>query len=279
MRKKIFALILLLAINKPAFADSVVAGPTGNALQLSGGTLTGPLLVTGGTAAAPGIALAGAPTNGLILSSAVTYFVRSGVESVGMAVSGSTAELRLCTSGAAGCGSASSLRASPTWTGISNNALAHTAGTMTEAVAGSNGKLSTSTSSYSWTNAMVVALGATTSGDITVMTIPARTQVVDVGVVVTGQAAGTTTLTIQCGDAVAAGTFNTLIVASSIQAAVNTFYGDAVAERGTSIDTEWYYMPSFTAPTVMTCRFISTGANLSAVTGSSGTVFVTTRVL
>lgn len=141
------------------------------------------------------------------------------------------------------------------------------------------GLAKTVTSSYTWTNAQVVALGATTAGDITVATLPAKTQVVDCIVVITGQGAGTTTLTVSVGDAVGGTPFINYTVASDAKAAANTVYGDALAERGTSIDTEFYNLPSYTATTLVTAHFISTGANLSAVTGSTGRVILTTRQL
>lgn len=135
----------------------------------------------------------------------------------------------------------------------------------------------TVTSSFSWTNAQVVALGAVTSGDITVATLPAKTQLLDAAVVVSTQATfAPGAFTIQCGDTA---TFVNYIVASDLKAAANTFYGDAVAERGTSIDVEHYYLPSYTATTTVTCRFITAGGNLNAVTNSTGKVILTTRLL
>lgn len=137
----------------------------------------------------------------------------------------------------------------------------------------------TVTSSYTWTNAQVVALGAALTGDINVATLPAKTQVLDAMVVITGQGAGTTTLTVSCGDAIGATPFINYVVPSDAKAAVNTVYGDAVAERGTSIDTEFWYLPSYVATTLVTCHFIATGANLDQVTGSTGRVILTTRLL
>ena len=132
--------------------------------------------------------------------------------------------------------------------------------------------------SYTWTNAQVAAL-AGTAGDITVATLPAKTQVRNAYVVITGQAAGPTTVTVSCGDAIGGTPFINYIVASDAKAAANTVYGDAVAERGTSLDVEFYYLPSYTATTLVTCHFISTGANLSTVTGSTGRVILETSVL
>ena len=133
--------------------------------------------------------------------------------------------------------------------------------------------------SCSWTNAQVVALGASLTGDIACLTIPAKTQVKNAYVVITGVGAGTATLTVSLGDAIGGTPFINYVVASSAQAAANTVYGDAVAERGTSLDVEFYNMPSYTATTAVTLHFISTVQNLSSVTGSSGmAVFETVTI-
>jgi hypothetical protein len=81
------------------------------------------------------------------------------------------------------------------------------------------------------------------------------------------------------GDAIGGTPFINYIVASDAKAAVNTYYGDAVGERGTSIDVEFYNLPSYTATTLVTAHFISTGADLSTVTGSTGRVILKTCVL
>lgn len=137
----------------------------------------------------------------------------------------------------------------------------------------------TTTHSYTWSNAQVVALGAVTVGDITVATIPAKTRVKNAYVVITGAAVGPATVTVSCGDAIGGTPFINYVVASDAKAAANTVYGDAVAERGTSIDVEWYYLPSYTATTLVTCHFISSGANLNTVTGSTGRVIIETELL
>lgn len=137
----------------------------------------------------------------------------------------------------------------------------------------------TSTHSYTWSNAQVVALGAALTGDITVATLPAKTQVVDALVVITGAASGPTTLTVSCGDAIGGTPFINYVQPSDAKAAANTVYGDASGERGTAIDTEWYYIPSYAATTLVTCHFIATIANLNTTTGSTGRVILTTRLL
>lgn len=151
-----------------------------------------------------------------------------------------------------------------------------TASTMT---AETTAQARTVTNSYTWTNAMVVALGAGLTGDINVVTLPAKTRLLNAYVVITGAAAGPATVTVSCGDAIAGTPFINYIVPVDAKAAANTVYGDAVAERGTSIDIEWYYLPSYTATTLVTCHFISSGANLDTVTGSTGRVILETELL
>ncbi len=213
----------------------------------------------------------------------IMTFGAAGTSIAFMSISGAVRGFRICNTNAAGigqaCGGGADFQASTTGTLntiASLGGLVLTASTMT---AESTGKLSTSSHAYTWSNAQVVALGAVTTGDINVVTLPARTQVVDAMVVITGTAAGTTTLTVSCGDATVGAPFTNLVLAGSAQAAANTVYGDVLAERGASIDTEFFFLPSYTATTLVTCRFISTGANLSAVTGSTGRVILTTRLL
>jgi hypothetical protein len=140
------------------------------------------------------------------------------------------------------------------------------------------GRQASAIHSYTWTNAQVAAL-PTTAGDITVATLPAKTQVKNAYVVITGAAAGPTTVTVSCGDAVGGTPFINYIVASDAKAAANTVYGDAVGERGTSLDVEFSNLPCYTATTLVTCHFISTGADLSTVTGSTGRVILETVTL
>ena len=144
----------------------------------------------------------------------------------------------------------------------------------------------TVTHSYAWTNAMVTALGAVLTGDITVATLPAKTRVDGALVVIDTAAGGVTTLTVSCGDAIGGAPFNQYIVASDAKAAANTVYGDLIsgAETGTALfdaTTKWFpnYVPSYTTTTLVTCRFISTGTNLNTVTTSTGRVILTTTLL
>lgn len=136
------------------------------------------------------------------------------------------------------------------------------------------------THSFTWTNAQVAALGAVTAGDISVVTLPAKTLVRNAYVVITGAASGTTTLTVSVGRTGA--TYLDYVGNGDAKAAANTVYGDTAAERGANMkvtDMQSLDLPSYTGTTTIYAHFISTGANLSAVTGSSGRVILETTVL
>lgn len=128
---------------------------------------------------------------------------------------------------------------------------------------------------FDWTNAMVVALGAGLTGDIAVCTLPAKTVVVNAYAVITGTAAGPTTLTVAVGRTSAA--YIDYIVASDAKVAANTVYGDASGERGTNL--VGYDLPSFTGTTVVNAHFIATVTNLNTTTGSTGSVYLQTATL
>lgn len=155
---------------------------------------------------------------------------------------------------------------------VSLGGLALTAGTMTGSY---EAAINSVTTCRSWTNAQVVALGATTAGDIAFGTLPAKTTVRNAYVVITGAAVGPATVTVSLGRTAAS--YIDYIVASDAKAAANTVYGDASGERGTNLTG--YDLPSYTGTTVVNAHFVSTGANLSTVTGSAGTVCLTTERL
>lgn len=147
-----------------------------------------------------------------------------------------------------------------------------TTGTMT---ATSTGLVKTTLSRFDWTNAMVTALGATTAGDITICTLPAKTVVTNAYMVVDTAAGTVTTLTGAVGRVSA--TYIDYIVASDLKAAANTVYGDASAERGTNLTG--YDLPSYTGTTAVVMHLISTGGNLSTVTTCTGHIYLETMVL
>lgn len=128
---------------------------------------------------------------------------------------------------------------------------------------------------FDWTNAMVTALGASTSGDITVCTLPAQTVVMRAWVVIGTAEGSLTSLTIAVGRTSAL--YIDYIVASNGKAAANTVYGDAVGELGTNLTG--YDLPSFTGTTAVKAHFISGVENLSTATTSTGTVYLETLTL
>ena len=152
------------------------------------------------------------------------------------------------------------------------NTQAMTAGTMTGTV---TAEVRDVIHQFSWTNAMVVALGATTTGNIAICTLPAKTVVLNAYVVITGAAAGPASVTVSVGRAAAS--YIDYIVASDAKAAANTVYGDGSAERGTNLTG--YDLASYTGTTVVNAQFVSVGANLDTVTASTGHVYLETMVL
>lgn len=162
--------------------------------------------------------------------------------------------------------------ASPTFVTSTHTAGALTAGGLT---AVESGVVRGVWSKYSWTNAMIVALGAALTGDLTICTLPAKTIVRRVIVVITGQAAGPATLTLAVGRTSAL--FIDYIIALTAKAAANTVYGAVVGDLGTNLTG--YDLPSFTATTAVKMHLIATVSNLDQVTGSSGSVYIETVTL
>lgn len=144
-----------------------------------------------------------------------------------------------------------------------------TTGTMTPGV---NGTLMSGWAKFSWTNAMVVALGAALTGDITVCTLAAKTIVEKAVVIITGQAAGPVTLTLAVGRTGAL--YIDYIVASDAKATTNTVYGQAFANLGTNLSALVGDLPSVTGTTAIKAHFIATVANLDQVTGSGGDIYL-----
>lgn len=160
----------------------------------------------------------------------------------------------------------------PTFSGVTISALAPTAGTMTATTTAAEKSAS---HRYDWTNAMVAALGASATGDITICTLPAKTRVKNAYVVIKTAAGTVTTLTVAVGR-VSAGYID-YIVASDAKAAANTVYGAVVGDRGTNLTG--YDLPSFTATTDVKAHFVATVATLDATTTSTGSVYLETELL
>lgn len=156
---------------------------------------------------------------------------------------------------------------------VSSSGLSLTTGTMTLL---GGGYLTNATSKYAWTNAMVAALGAVTTGNIKVCTLPARVVVKNVHIVINTAGGTVTTLTVSLG--VTGAAYADMLVAKDAKAAANTVYGNVTADRG-AVNLSGYYMPSFTGTTDVYAQFVSTGGNLSTTTTSTGTVYLETATL
>jgi hypothetical protein len=128
---------------------------------------------------------------------------------------------------------------------------------------------------FTWTNAQVVALGASLTGNISVCTLPAKTVVTNAYLVIGTAETALTSLNISVGRTGAG--YIDYIVASNGKAAANTVYGDASAERGTNLTG--YDLPSFTGTTTVYAQFVSGVENLSAALACTGTIYLETALL
>lgn len=157
---------------------------------------------------------------------------------------------------------------------VGTTAGAVTAGTLTVA---NSAQMRTFLHKFSWTNAMVAALGAATTGNITVCTLPAKTVVRKATIVITGQAGTLTGLTVSLGRVATA--YIDYIVASNAKATANTVYGDTIAEVGTGLSAILGDLPSLSGTTAVNLQFISAVEDLSNVTGSAGDIYLETQIL
>jgi hypothetical protein len=126
---------------------------------------------------------------------------------------------------------------------------------------------------HKMTVARTALTAAATTQDVTIWTIPAKTQVERIVVETTagfddgGSPVSAVALT--CGKV--AGQNEYLLSGSVFATGV---LGDGQAELGTAIDTERGDIPSWSATTALTCRFTSTGGNLSTLTTGSATFWI-----
>jgi hypothetical protein len=137
------------------------------------------------------------------------------------------------------------------------------------------GSVLKSWSSYSWTNAMVVALGAVLSGNIKICTLPVKGIISNMYVVINTPSAGTTTMTVSVGRTAA--TYVDYITAQNAQAAASTVYGGSAAQRGTNLTG--YDLPAWATATDVYAQFVSTVQNLNAQTSGAGTIYLETTIL
>ena len=128
----------------------------------------------------------------------------------------------------------------------------------------------------SWTNAEVVALGAATTGEVTVGVLPERALALAAFVWVDTACTGTTTLTASVGPDASETAY---VLPGDVKAVANTVYGDAVGEVGASMSGGLGHLPSITATTTVKILFTSTVQNLNAATTCTGTAWVSYEVL
>jgi hypothetical protein len=128
---------------------------------------------------------------------------------------------------------------------------------------------------YDWTNAQVVALGANLTGDIAVCTLQPKTVVKNAYIVIGTADTSANALTVAVGTVSA--TYLNLVAAGDAKAVANTIYGDTSGERGTN--AVGYWIPSWTAGTVVNAHFVKSTTNLSTVTTSTGSVYLETEIL
>lgn len=148
-----------------------------------------------------------------------------------------------------------------------------TAGTMT--MASTSPVVVGGWNKFSWTNAMVVALGAST--DMTICTLPAKSVVKRAVVVIGTAATQAATLTVSVGRTATG--YIDYVVASNAKAAANTIYGDAAAEQGTGLKSDVLDIPSWTATTPVIAQFlIGAGTNADVLT-STGSVYLYVDIL
>ena len=141
---------------------------------------------------------------------------------------------------------------------------------------GSYGYIRSYASRVSFTNAMIVALGAVGSGDISVATLPAKTVVRNIYLVVDTQctfAAGTLTMAIGRTGA----TYLDYIAPSNIKATANTVYGAVLGDRGANLTG--YDLPSYTGTTTIYAHVIAGAGTLNGVTTCTGHVDIETELV
>lgn len=133
-----------------------------------------------------------------------------------------------------------------------------------ERMAGPRGVLS----SLLLDNADVVGLGAVTTGNLTIATIPAKMEIEDMKAVVTSAAVGPTTVAMSCGRTGAS--YIDYLTSQSVKAQV--LIGETSGDRGANLTG--FDIPNYSGTTPLICQFISTGANLSTVTGFAARIIV-----
>lgn len=131
---------------------------------------------------------------------------------------------------------------------------------------------------FSWTNNMIVGLGATDNGTLVVTSLPPKTLVKRAYIVITGQEQNLTTLDVAMGRTGAS--YDDYVKAVDGQAAAGTVYGSDIATNlGANLEEFVGDLPSMTSSTDVKIRFESTGGDLDEAVGSSGDIYLETVTL
>lgn len=160
-----------------------------------------------------------------------------------------------------------------TFAQIASSALALTNGGITRA---NSAEIKEALHKFTWNSANVAGLSGT-ANTLTVCTLPAKTMVKRAWIIITGQAASVTALTVSLGRTTAL--FVDYLVASNAKAVANTVYGAVIGDIGTNLSGLVGDLPSITGTTDIKLRFDAALENLSLVTGSSGEIILETITL
>jgi hypothetical protein len=120
----------------------------------------------------------------------------------------------------------------------------------------------------------VAALGAVTSGDITLLSLPVKSVIMDVFMVVETAFVGTSISALTASVGKTTAEFEDAVTDGSILA--TGVFGDATGERGTTITNA---LQSVSAAVDLKVHFAATGANLSALTAGKLSVYVVVHEL
>lgn len=121
---------------------------------------------------------------------------------------------------------------------------------------------------YDWNNSNIANLGAVTSANVKICTLPARTIVTNAVMILTTGASGALTIAASIGSI--GPNYTNLLGSSSLKAADGTVYGLPPASAD---------LLALSVPTDVYLRVVSTVGNLNITTGSSGTIYLETAVL
>lgn len=160
---------------------------------------------------------------------------------------------------------------------INLNVLTAPIGAGVNATLDTTGYSKTSSSKITVSLANLQALGAFANGDIRLCTLPAKTRVKNVYLIITQIFAGAGLATASVAVGRTGALYIDYIVASDGIVAANTVYGDVVGERGANLTG--YDLPAYAATTNIFAHIIITGILMNALTGGSFIVAIETELI